>query len=118
MLTGALIGALVGGICAGVYVWLQKRNKQLEQFANVLAHDLSAPLNTISGFAALLEKGRLKDADLGRARRLQEEAGGSLLSLLRALMKGGYIAQHRDLYGLGSSSLRLATTISATQSYP
>jgi len=28
MLTGALIGALVGGICAGVYVWLQKRNKQ------------------------------------------------------------------------------------------
>jgi IclR family transcriptional regulator, acetate operon repressor len=42
----------------------------------------------------------------------------SLLSLLRALMKGGYIAQHRDLYGLGSSSLRLATTISATQSYP
>jgi general secretion pathway protein E len=35
--------------------------------------------------AALLEKGRLKDADLARARRLQEEAGGSLLSLLTRL---------------------------------
>jgi len=35
--------------------------------------------------AALLEKGRLKDADLARARRLQEEAGGSLLSLLARL---------------------------------
>jgi len=35
--------------------------------------------------AALLEKGRLKEADLGRARRLQEEAGGSLLSLLTRL---------------------------------
>jgi general secretion pathway protein E len=35
--------------------------------------------------AALLEKGRLKEADLGRARRLQEEAGGSLLGLLSRL---------------------------------
>ncbi|GAB3348573.1 type II secretion system ATPase GspE [Lysobacter tyrosinilyticus] len=35
--------------------------------------------------AALLEKGRLKEADLGRARRLQEDAGGSLLSLLTRL---------------------------------
>lgn len=35
--------------------------------------------------AALTAKGRLKDADLARARRLQEEAGGSLLSLLARL---------------------------------
>ncbi|MFC5577157.1 type II secretion system ATPase GspE [Lysobacter niabensis] len=35
--------------------------------------------------AALLEKGRLKDADMVRARRLQEEAGGSLLSLVARL---------------------------------
>ena len=35
--------------------------------------------------AALLEKGRLKDADLVRARRLQEDAGGSLLSLVARL---------------------------------
>ncbi|QSX79708.1 type II secretion system ATPase GspE [Agrilutibacter solisilvae] len=34
---------------------------------------------------ALLEKGRLKEADLGRARRLQEESGGSLLGLLSRL---------------------------------
>ena len=35
--------------------------------------------------AALLDKGRLKEADLGRARRLQEETGGSLLALLGRL---------------------------------
>jgi general secretion pathway protein E len=35
--------------------------------------------------AALLEKGRLKEADLVRARRLQEESGGSLLSLVARL---------------------------------
>ncbi|TKR31027.1 type II secretion system protein GspE [Luteimonas gilva] len=35
--------------------------------------------------AALTAKGRLKDADLARARRLQEEAGGSLLGLLARL---------------------------------
>ena len=35
--------------------------------------------------AALLEKGRLKEADLARARRLQEETGGSLLTLLARL---------------------------------
>ncbi len=34
---------------------------------------------------ALLAKGRLKDADLGRARRLQAETGGSLLALLTRL---------------------------------
>ena len=34
---------------------------------------------------ALLLKGRLKDADLVRARRLQEETGGSLLALLARL---------------------------------
>ena len=35
--------------------------------------------------AALLERGRLKEADLARARRLQEETGGSLLTLLARL---------------------------------
>jgi general secretion pathway protein E len=35
--------------------------------------------------ASLLEKGRLKDADLARSRRLQEETGDSLLSLLARL---------------------------------
>ena len=35
---------------------LQQRNEQLQQFANVLAHDLSAPLQTIRSFAELLEE--------------------------------------------------------------
>ena len=32
--------------------------------------------------ALLLQRGKLKDADLARARRLQEETGGDLLALL------------------------------------
>ncbi|HXH01595.1 MAG TPA: type II secretion system protein GspE, partial [Xanthomonadaceae bacterium] len=47
-----------------------------------LAEDPSADARIV---AALLEKGRLKEADLARARRLQEEAGGSLLTLLARL---------------------------------
>src|SRR5690606_41236582 len=35
--------------------------------------------------AALLERGRLKEPDLARVRRLQEETGGSLLALLSRL---------------------------------
>ena len=35
--------------------------------------------------ALLVERGRLKDADLARARRLQEDSGGSLLGLLARL---------------------------------
>ena len=35
--------------------------------------------------ALLLQRGKLKDADLARARRLQEETGGGLLSLLARL---------------------------------
>jgi PAS domain S-box-containing protein len=35
---------------------LQQRNAQLQQFANVLAHDLAAPLRTIRSFAEVLEE--------------------------------------------------------------
>ena len=35
--------------------------------------------------ALLLQRGKLKDADLARARRLQEETGGDLLQLLGRL---------------------------------
>src|SRR3970040_634799 len=53
---------------------------------------------------ALLFKGRLKDADLVRARRLQEETGGSLLALLARL---GLVADPQDAYTL--DAVRLAT---------
>jgi len=53
---------------------------------NAVANDTTIDPGTDERIvAALLEKGRLKEADLGRARRLQEEAGGSLLSLLTRL---------------------------------
>ena len=59
--------------------------------------------------AALLEKGRLKDADLARARRLQEEAGDSLLSLLARL---GLVSERdhaetcAEVLGLGMINLK------------
>lgn len=53
---------------------------------NAVANDTTIDPGTDERIvAALLEKGRLKDTDLARARRVQEEAGGSLLSLLARL---------------------------------
>jgi general secretion pathway protein E len=51
---------------------------------NLQGHDIEASADERI-VAALLEKGRLKDPDLVRARRLQEETGGSLLTLLARL---------------------------------
>ncbi|MGH8031607.1 MAG: type II secretion system ATPase GspE [Luteimonas sp.] len=50
--------------------------------ANIPAADASADERVA---VALLDKGRLKEIDLARARRLQEETGGSLLGLLARL---------------------------------
>jgi len=53
---------------------------------NAVANDLISPSGAEARIVdALLAKGRLKDADLARARRLQEETGGSLLALLARL---------------------------------
>ena len=53
---------------------------------NAVANDTTIDPGTDERIvAALLEKGRLKEADLARARRLQEETGGSLLALLARL---------------------------------
>lgn len=49
--------------------------------------------NEVRICAALVERGRLKDADLNRARRLHEESGGSLVSLLTKLG----LASERDV---------------------
>jgi len=53
---------------------------------NAVANDLIPPSDAEARIVdALLARGRLKDADLARARRLQEETGGSLLALLARL---------------------------------
>ncbi|MDZ3822412.1 MAG: type II secretion system ATPase GspE [Pseudoxanthomonas sp.] len=49
--------------------------------------------NEVRICAALVERGRLKEADLGRARRLHEESGGSLVALLTKLG----LASERDV---------------------
>src|SRR6187431_1861895 len=53
--------------------------------------------------AALLGRGRLKDADLARAQRLQAEAGGSLATLLVRL---GLVSE-RDMAEASSEVLGL-----------
>jgi general secretion pathway protein E len=52
---------------------------------NEIAPGVAAPDADERIVVALLAKGRLKDTDLQRARRLQEETGGSLLTLLGRL---------------------------------
>jgi len=53
---------------------------------NAVANDLIPSSDAEARIVdALLARGRLKDADLVRARRLQEETGGSLLALLARL---------------------------------
>lgn len=53
---------------------------------NVLANDVTTTSVVEARIVdALLARGRLKEADLARARRLQEETGGSLLALLARL---------------------------------
>ncbi|CBA17141.1 type II secretion system ATPase GspE [Xanthomonas albilineans] len=54
---------------------------------NALVKDIAVDSDTPEAriVAALLAKGRLKESDLARARQLQREAGGDLLSLLARL---------------------------------
>ena len=53
---------------------------------SAVPNDIAIPDSPDERIAALLlQRGKLKDTDLARARRLQEEAGGGLLSLLGRL---------------------------------
>jgi len=53
---------------------------------NVIANETPAATGADERIvAALLDKGRLKEADLARARKLQDEAGGDVLDLLSRL---------------------------------
>ena len=42
---------------------LKRSNEELERFASVVAHDLRAPLRTVSGFLGLLERHAGKNMD-------------------------------------------------------
>ena len=60
-------------------------NHELDRFAAVAAHDLSDPLRTISGFAELLERADLADAEHEYARHIRE-SGDRLMRMLQGLL--------------------------------
>jgi PAS domain S-box-containing protein len=55
---------------------LERKNRELKQFANVLGHDLRAPLHTIRGFADLVQS------------ECHEERGKQCQAHLREIMEG------------------------------
>jgi general secretion pathway protein E len=70
----------------GLIAKLVKSETNRRPTVNAVANDIGIEGSADERIvAALLAKGRLKDADLVRARRLQEETGGSLLALLARL---------------------------------
>ncbi|HLU13372.1 MAG TPA: type II secretion system ATPase GspE [Arenimonas sp.] len=69
---------------------------------NAVVHDSLTDADSLIA-AALAERGRLKDADLGRAQRLHAETGGSLVSLLVRL---GMVSE-RDMAETASEVLGL-----------
>ncbi|MBB5014502.1 type II secretion system ATPase GspE [Rehaibacterium terrae] len=70
---------------------------------NAVASDTLIPDSDDRIVAALLARGRLKEADLGRARKLREESGGSLAALLVRL---GLVSE-RDMAEAASEVLGL-----------
>ncbi|MFN3843521.1 MAG: type II secretion system ATPase GspE [Rehaibacterium terrae] len=70
---------------------------------NAVASDTLIPDSDERIVAALLARGRLKEADLGRARKLHEESGGSLAALLVRL---GLVSE-RDMAEAASEVLGL-----------
>jgi PAS domain S-box-containing protein len=60
-------------------------NHELDRFAAVAAHDLTDPLRTISGFAELLERADLPDAEHEYARHIRE-SGQRLMRMLQGLL--------------------------------
>jgi len=79
------------GYSNGPGAGLRRRSEQRTMQVNaavVEPTDAPAPLPATDGdrvVAALVEKGRLKEADLARAQRVQEDTGGELLALIARL---------------------------------
>ena len=64
---------------------LQTVNAELDRFAAIAAHDLTDPLRTMSGFAELLERGDLRDAEREYARHIRQ-SGVRLTRMLDGLL--------------------------------
>jgi PAS domain S-box-containing protein len=77
---------------------LERKNKELEQFAYVASHDLQEPLQTTSGFVQLLRKqyhGRL-DADADQYIDYVVQASGRMKILIKDLLDYSRIGREND----------------------
>ncbi len=67
---------------------LEARNEELDAFVHTVAHDLKNPLNTIIGFAELLEKdrGRLPAEDRQLYRQIIARRGRTMVNIIDELL--------------------------------
>jgi signal transduction histidine kinase len=99
---------------------LSRSNQDLEQFAQVVAHDLKAPLHSISGMAEILERrseDRLDERSMGAVRHIRE-GSRRMTDLLDGVLEYSRVAavalrrEAVDLDAVASETLEaLATAI-------
>lgn len=106
---------------------IENKNKELEQFTYIAAHDLQEPLNTVTGFVELLSeqyKGRL-DEKADKYLQFITGASARMRSLIKGLLEYSRIGRERKLsvvacnklvteiqYGLAFAIAETGTTFS------
>ncbi|AMC10469.1 hypothetical protein Lupro_04020 [Lutibacter profundi] len=78
---------------------IKNKNKELEQFTYIAAHDLQEPLNTVTGFVELLNeqyKGRL-DKNADKYLQFITKASSRMRFLIRGLLDYARIGRERKL---------------------
>ena len=78
---------------------IENKNKELEQFTYIAAHDLQEPLNTVTGFVELLSKQYTGRLDKNTDKYLKFILGGTtrMRSLIKGLLDYSRIGREREL---------------------
>ena len=86
---------------------LELSNKDLENFAYAMSHDLKEPLRTISGFIAMLAKKHEKDLDSDGKHFLNriEEAATRLQTMINNVLEYSTVAQKNEIVSVDSNHI-------------